>query len=362
MPAPRARRASDALHVGRFLRPPRARHNGRAHRQSRIGPETKPDTGRCRRCAARRASAGARRGAGRCLASVIFSSGPLFGLQGSRSLAADGGTTGAPILTKILRSHDWIAGESLFEEGAAVGSMFKRKVAIGVAGTAVLAGAGGTYAATHGRRGRASGILDDAAKRLKSRRKRSTTRSRARSRTVSTPRSPRAASHGRRPTDQAAAPGGRRAPVLGGPNRAGPGVVLSAGPGSPRRQPLFGAFDAAARPGPVPRATSGRSQRGQVARAAGPGPQQVGGRPQEGDEDAARAKLDAAVKAKDLTQAQEDAMLKELDNHIDDLGEKDRSALSNARQGRPQVRGPPGDHAKGHCKGQSGLGRSSTAT
>ena len=48
-----------------------------------------------------------------------------------------------------------------------MGSMFKSKVAIGVAGIAVLAGAGGTYAATHrSNNNERQAFLADAAKRL----------------------------------------------------------------------------------------------------------------------------------------------------------------------------------------------------
>jgi hypothetical protein len=207
-----------------------------------------------------------------------------------------------------------------------VGSMFKRKVAIGAAGIAVLAGAGGTYAATHrSNNDERQAFLADAAKRLNVSPKELSDALKG----AFSDRLDAAVAAGRLTRAQADEikqhlDAGGGLPFLGGPFPGGPfpggPPKFFPGPGFHGGGPVFGAFDAAAK-------YLGLSQE-QLFRALASGKslaQLAHDRNKSVDdlkqaiEDAAKTKLDAAVKAKDLTQAQEDAMLKELDNHIDDL-------------------------------------------
>jgi hypothetical protein len=234
--------------------------------------------------------------------------------------------------------------------------MFKRKIAIGAAGIVVLAGAGGTYAATHRSNGdERQAFLADAAKRLNvSPKELSDALTGAFS-----DRLDAAVADGRLTRKQADeikqhldANGGL--PFLGGPPKGFAGRPGFPGPGFAGRGfhggPVFGAFDAAAK-------YLGLTQE-QLFRALASGKslaQLAQDRNKSVDdlkktiEDAARTKLDAAVKAKELTQAQEDAMLKELDNHIDDLvnraGPGPRFRLH--RRGGLQFGGQPGGRRSG---------------
>jgi hypothetical protein len=229
-----------------------------------------------------------------------------------------------------------------------VGSMFTRKVAIGAAGIAVLAGAGGTYAATH-RSGtdERQAFLSDAAKRLNVSPKELSDALKG----AFSDRLDAAVASGRLTRAQADeikqhlnADGGL--PFLGGPFLGGPPKFLPGRPGIGfHGGPVFGAFDAAAK-------YLGLTQE-QLFRALASGKslaQLAQDRNKSVDDlktaikDAARAKLDAAVKAKELTQAQEDQLLKELDDHIDDVvnGKGPGPRFRLHRRGGLRFGGPPG--------------------
>jgi transcriptional regulator with XRE-family HTH domain len=233
--------------------------------------------------------------------------------------------------------------------------MFKSKVAIGVAGIAVLAGAGGTYAATRPTTHRSNNnerqaFLADAAKRLNVSPKELNDALQG----AFSDRLDAAVSAGRLTRAQAdeikqhlQAEGGL--PFGGGPPPGGPPKFFG-GPGFHGGGPVFGAFDAASK-------YLGLSQE-QLFRALASGKslsQLAQDRNKSVDDlkkaiqDAAKAKLDAAVKAKELTQAQEDAMLKELDNHIDDLVNHAGPGPRFRMHGRGGLRfgGPPGGPRSG---------------
>jgi len=126
--------------------------------------------------------------------------------------------------------------------------MFKSKVAIGVAGIAVLAGAGGTYAATHrSNDNERQAFLADAAKRLNVSPKELNDALQG----AFSDRLDAAVSAGRLTRAQAdeikqhlQADGGL--PFLGGPRPGGPPKFFG-GPGFHGGGPVFGAFDAASK-------------------------------------------------------------------------------------------------------------------
>jgi hypothetical protein len=217
--------------------------------------------------------------------------------------------------------------------------MLKRKVAIGVAGLVVLAGGGGTYAATH-RSGtdERQAFLNDAAKRLDITPKELSDALQG----AFSDRLDAAVADGRLTRAQAdeikqrlKAHGGL--PFLGGP-------FFGPGPG-PHGGFLMGGIDAAAKYLGVSDAElakqlgSGKS----LAQVAKDRNKSVDGL-KAAIKDAARTKLDAAVKAKELTQAQEDQALQDLDRRIDEIvnhaGFGPR--FGQHRRGGPRLGGPPG--------------------
>jgi hypothetical protein len=219
-----------------------------------------------------------------------------------------------------------------------VGSMLKRKVAIGAAGIVVLAGAGGTYAATH-RSGtdERQAFLDDAAKRLNVSPKQLDDALKG----AFSDRLDAAVAAGRLTRTQADEIK-RRLETDGLPFLGGPKPLL--GPGF-HGGPFFGAFEAAAEYLGLSQkqvfqgVESGKS----LAQLAQDRKKSVEGL-KKAIEDGARAKLDATVKAKELTQAREDELLKDLDSHIDDIvnhtGPGPR--FREHRRGGPHGWGPPG--------------------
>ena len=231
-----------------------------------------------------------------------------------------------------------------------MGSMLKRKVAIGAAGIVVLAGAGGTYAATH-RTGadERQAFLDDAAKRLNVSPKALDDALKG----AFSDRLDAAVTAGRLTRAQADEIKQRLEadglPFLGGPKPFPGGHGPFPGPGS-HGGPLFGAFDAAAKYLDLSQEQlfrqvgAGKS----LAQLAKDRNKSVDGLKQ-AIEDAARAKLDAAVKAKKLTQAQEDELLKGLGSHIDEIVNNTGPGprFSERHRGGPRMWGPPGGPRSG---------------
>jgi hypothetical protein len=208
----------------------------------------------------------------------------------------------------------------------------KRKVVAGLTGIAVLAGAGGVYAASNdGADKDSKAFSNDVAKRLD----------------VSPEKLDSAVQGAFQDRLDAAVKAGKltqkqadeiakRAKENGGVHIGGPGfgpggpggpggrgeMHFRGGPGGPGDDGPFGAaFDAAAKylgltkdelrkkvePGKTSLADVAKAQNKDVAGL------------KSAIKDAIKAKLDKAVKDEDLTQKQEDAMLKDLDSHIDDL-------------------------------------------
>lgn len=226
-----------------------------------------------------------------------------------------------------------------------MGSMLKRKVAIGAVGIVVLAGAGGTYAATH-RSGtdERQAFLDDAAKRLNVSPKQLDDALKG----AFSDRLDAGVAAGRLTRTQADEIKQRLEadglPFLDGPKRFPGGRGPFPGPGL-HGGPLFGAFDAAAKYLDLSQEQlfrevgAGKS----LAQLAKDRNKSVDGLKQ-AIEGAARAKLDAAVKAKKLTQAQEDEMLKQLGSRVDEIVNHAGPAprLAERHRGGPRRWGPPG--------------------
>ena len=214
----------------------------------------------------------------------------------------------------------------------------KRRVAIGAAGLAVLAGAGGTYAATHQSAGdERQAFLNDAASRLK----------------VSPKELSDALQGAFFDRLDAAVAAGRltraQADEIKQRSKEGGGLPFPGGPkpffGPAFGGPLMGAIDAAAKYlGLTDAELANQLESGKsLAQVANDRSKPVDGL-KTAIKDAVRTKLDAAVKAKDLTQAQEDQALKDLDGRIDDIvnhtGRGPR--FGERRRGGPRWVGPPG--------------------
>ena len=218
----------------------------------------------------------------------------------------------------------------------------RRRVAIGATGLAVAIGAGGAYAATSG-----SGTSDrqafliDVAKRLHV----SSSDLTSAIKGAISDRLDAAVKAGRLTQAQADALKKRLQqngglPLFGGPGAGhrfgGPGPGLFFG----GRGPIFAGLDAAASyldltPAQLrDRLESGKS----LAQIAQDQNKSVDGLKQ-AIKDAAKTRLDQAVKDKRITQAQEDRILSELDSHIDDI-------VNNAHDHGPPV-GPGGPGGPG---------------
>jgi hypothetical protein len=236
-------------------------------------------------------------------------------------------------------------------------SILKRKVAIGATGLAVLAGAGGTYAAVH-RSGtdERDAFLNDAAKRLNVSPKELTDALQG----AFFDRLDAAVAAGRLTREQADEIkrrtkesgdipffGGPK-PFFGGPKPFFGGPRPPFGPGF-HGGPFSGAFGAAANylgltDDQLFRQLESGKSLAEVAKARN---KSVDGL-KTAIRDAVRAKLDAAVKDKKLTEAQEAQMLKDLDRRIDDIvkrgvGPRGPRGRDGHRWGGPRWGGPPGE-------------------